>query len=239
MSESHEIQRVEENLPEKANNPLSILSQAVERGMDADTMERLCALAERWEDRNAAKEFAEALREFKARCPIIRKTKQGHTNKYAPLDRISAVIDPILGDLGLTYKWESDVSETVERVTCVLRHVSGHTETSSATCKRLPETKAMNSAQAATATRSYMRRETLIGVLGITTADEDMDGADPTTITEEQALALHAALVDTGGDVAKFCTFMRVESLSEIREQDYDRAMKAIRDAAKRRAAQR
>jgi hypothetical protein len=54
-------------------NPMSILQSATEQGAGIDVIERLSALAERWQDRTAQEKFAEALAMFQSLCPTVFK----------------------------------------------------------------------------------------------------------------------------------------------------------------------
>jgi hypothetical protein len=67
---------------------------------------------------------------------------------------------------------------------------------------------------------TYAQRYSLIQALGLTTCDEDDDGAtasaDVDTITESQAADLDTAIENVRGDKAKFCKFFGVSSLTEL-----------------------
>lgn len=132
-------------------------------------------MQEKWDKQQAKKSFLEALSKFQELCPIIEKTKQGHNCKYAPLDSIIKQIKSSLRDCGLSYRWESSDNNGDTTVTCVISHVNGHCETNQMTAK--PDTSgSKNAIQAIGSTRSYLHRYTLIGALGIGTADTDTDG---------------------------------------------------------------
>jgi hypothetical protein len=111
---------------------------------------------------------------FNAECPTIIKKKQAHNSKYAPLGDIHAQIKSALVSCGLSFRFEQDHSSGIE-VTCLISHELGHTE--KATMKALADTSGSKSAiQAMASTVTYLMRYTLCSALGITTADEDIDG---------------------------------------------------------------
>ena len=73
MTDEIEVRR--ETLPATVDTPMAILRTAVEQGIDAASIEKLAELAWKQQDRDAAKEFADALRTFQEVCPSIRKDK--------------------------------------------------------------------------------------------------------------------------------------------------------------------
>jgi len=88
-------------------NPMNLLSQAVSSNMPIESLERLVALQERWEAKQAQKAFFEAMNKFQADKPKIVKQNgvshdQGKTNKFffASLASIQEKIDPVLSKCG-------------------------------------------------------------------------------------------------------------------------------------------
>ena len=74
-----------------------------------------------------------------------------------------------------------------------------------------------NEIQSRGSTITYLQRYTLIGALGLTTADEDIDARIPQeTITEEQAADIKARLQETGSDVAKFCQALAISDVDSM-----------------------
>ena len=157
--------------------PIHLLSEAVQRGAEVDQLERLMELVDRFNKDNARKAFHAALADFQAHCPQIRKMKQGHNYKYAPLADIVAQVQEQLSHSGLSYRFEQDHSNNIS-VTCIVSHVDGHSERMTMTA--MPDTSgSKNSVQAIGSTVQYLMRYTFVGSLGITTADEDIDGRLP------------------------------------------------------------
>ncbi len=226
--------------------PGQLILAAMEKGVSVDVIEKLVALKERIEDRDASRAFNRAMAAFQAECPMIAKkttakitTSSGgsYSYTYAELDEIVATIAPLVEKHGFSYTWDARV-ETGGLLTCTIRirHIDGHSETSSFT---LPtDTKsAMSSQQKQAAANTFAKRQTLISGFGLTTTDEDTDGAepnDPTVITEDQVVALEDELTNGAVNRARFLSFMGVETIGQIRAIDYQRAVNAIRSAAKR-----
>jgi len=160
-------------------NPATrLIEMALTSNADIDKLERLMAMQTQWEEKNAKREFLDALARFQSKCPDIKKMKKGHNYMYAPLSDIIAQTRELLSDCGLSYRFEQDHSNGLIKVTCILSHVSGHSETN--TMVSVPDTSgSKNAIQAIGSAVQYMMRYTFIGATGITTADEDMDGRLP------------------------------------------------------------
>jgi hypothetical protein len=166
--------------------PHDLLSQAIEKGLDVEALGKLMDLQERWQANQARKLFFEAFTEFQAKCPDIRKTKEVRFKDsdvkpqyhYAPLADITRQIGPMLKANQLSYRWEiKDNSEEIN-VTCLVSHVEGHTERTTMSAKA-DTSGSKNAIQARGSAIEYLKRYTLIGALGISTADSDIDGRMP------------------------------------------------------------
>lgn len=158
-------------------NPMQLMQVAVESNADLDKLEKLMVLQERWEAGAAKKSYYAAMADFQRKCPDIKKLKQGHNYKYAPLGDIMAQIRDLMADCGLSVRFEQDHSSGIS-VTCVVTHKDGHSERT--TMVGVPDTSgSKNGIQAIGSTVTYLQRYTVIGALGITTADEDIDARLP------------------------------------------------------------
>lgn len=208
-----------------------LMMHAMERGEDAvEALERLIALQERREDRNAERAMAAAMAAFQGECPAIGQTEDGHHGTFAPLKEIVRVVRPILGRHGLTFAHDGEVGESGRiRVTCTLRHVAGASRT--ATFEGPPDTSGgKNPIQEMASTRSYLRRYTLIDVLGLTTEDDDDGaGADPPEyVTESQAADLASLADEVGADRGAFLRWFGVESFEEVPKKRLREATQAL-----------
>lgn len=237
-----------------------LILAAVEKGAPIETIERLVALRERIEDRDAGKAFTRAMAAFQKDCPMIQKkttakitTASGgsYSYTYAELEEIVATIAPFVERHGFTYTWDTKVEHTgMLTVTIRIRHIEGHVETSSF---ELPtDTKsAMSSQQKQAAANTFAKRQTLIAGFGLTTTDEDTDGAEPReldtrAITEDQVTILEDLLAArVSGKTpekaeafrARFLAHMDVESIERIPAGAYDRAVAALQPPAPKGAS--
>lgn len=181
--------------PENIATPATLLEMAVSQNADVDKLEKLMALQERYDAKQAKSAFLKAITEFQSIVPRITKTKEGHNYYYAPLADIIEQIKESLPKCGLSYRFEQNHEDSIE-VTCIVSHVDGHSESTS--MKAGADTSgSKNSVQAIGSTVQYLQRYTLIGALGLTTADEDIDARLPyERISKEQVTAINQMLAD-------------------------------------------
>lgn len=227
-----------------------LLALAVEKNLDVEKLERLVGLHERALERDARAQFFEAQAEFQRLCPPIRKVAAARTSPeggkvlytFAPLDEIARTINPFLARFGLSYSWDSTVTEDDKGATltcvCTVRHKAGHFITATFRCP-VAGTNMMSGAQKAASALTYARRQSLVQALGLTTTDDDDDGrdtgaSDDAVVTEEQAANLGALIDDVGADKAKFLAFFKVASIAAIPASRFTEAVRMLE--AKRKA---
>ena len=170
-----------------ANQATRLIELAINQNADIDRLEKLMALQQRWDADNARKAFYAAMASFQSELPVIKKLKTASfatrnggtmTYNYASLDDIAEQIKPFLAKHGLSYRFEQQFNQSGCKVSCVVSHKEGHF----VTCEMIgaPDSSGnKNSIQQIASTITYLRRYTLTGALGITTADEDIDGRLP------------------------------------------------------------
>lgn len=200
--------------------PINILDRAIASGADIANIEKLMDLQERWEKNKAKKAFNQALVEFQHRCPVIEKRKESHNYKYAPLGDIVTQIKDVLFDCGLSYRFEQNYEQGNITVTCIISHIDGHSESTTMTALA-DKSGSKNDIQAIGSAVTYLQRYTLLGALGITTADEDMDGRLPDEYREvdreRTQKLLNAAEESCKRGSAGFQTFWQSLSIKEQR----------------------
>lgn len=167
----------------KAENPTpgELLRIGVQQNVSVETLTKLLELQERFEANQARKAFEEAFAAFKASAPKLERSKEvsfgaGKTAyKYTPLDVIANTLGPVLAKHGFSYNWRQVVDQGNISVTCILRHSQGHSIENNLSAGADPSG-SKNAIQAIGSAVSYLRRYTLLGVLGMATSDEDTDG---------------------------------------------------------------
>lgn len=164
--------------PEVATTPAQLLALAVDKNLDIDKLSKLMELQERYNADLARKAFFRALTTFQAKVPELRKSKEvsfGDTKyHYAPLADIVRQIKDTCRDCLISYRWEIQDDKDEIKVSCIITHEDGHSEKTTMTAS--PDVSGKkNSIQARGSSIEYMKRYTLIGALGLSTADSDID----------------------------------------------------------------
>lgn len=159
----------------------TFISQAIEKNLPVETMEKLFSLMERAKEAHAKSEYHYALSAFQAACPVIEKTKVVNDKsgkeryRFAPIDSIVEQIKKPLGDNGLSYTFTTGNKEGFIVAIVKITHVLGYSETSDF---EIPIDKEafMSKQQQYAAALTYAKRYALCNALGISTGDEDNDG---------------------------------------------------------------
>jgi hypothetical protein len=181
--------------------PLMILQEGVKQGVSIETLTQLLGLQERFEANQARKAFDEAFAAFKAEAPKLERSKEvsfGSNKtayKYTPLDVIANTLGPILAKHGLSYNWKQESTKESITVTCILRHTQGHAIENQLSAQSDPSG-SKNAIQAIGSAVSYLRRYTLLGVLGLATSDEDTDGVTMQEAADFIALIEESETID-------------------------------------------
>jgi hypothetical protein len=168
---------------------LAVIERAArDPNVDVDKMERLFALQERVQERNAKAAFTEAKVAMRPELPEITmrgmiripdKNKPGHFSQETPFARFEDIHDavmPVLTAHGFDLSYRNGLSPDGKvRVTTILSHVGGHSEE---TVFDLPHDSSgsKNSVQAVGSSTSYGRRYGTLSILNIKVAGEDDDG---------------------------------------------------------------
>lgn len=213
-------------------------------------LEKLVALHNQQEDRNAAREFADALARFQSECPSVTKnrtadfaTKSGVKVRYsyAELHQIARTVRPHLHKHGFSYSWDNTVDGGKLRCVCTLRHSNGHRETAGFEAT-VGGTELMSEPQKVKAALTFAERTTLIQVLGLTDCDEDTDGPPPgdgpETVGPGQLRALEEMLVaiDASPDSRRrFLAKYQVEALDRMHVAVFPLALADLKAVAEKK----
>lgn len=234
--------------PRVATSMTELLALAVQQGTPVAELKELVALHERLSERQAQQDFADAMAVFQRECPPIKRTStaqfatrgggnMGYT--FAALDEIAATVNPILTRHGLSYTWDSTVTGGTITCACIVRHRSGHSVRATIT---LPteSPSAMSSQQKVGSALTFARRLSLTQALGLTTTDDDTDGADAgarvDTITEEQVTTLVALAEEVGVTGARWDRFLAHLSVQAIEALPAARYADAVAALERKRA---
>jgi len=161
---------------------IDVIAQAArDPSVDIDKMERLIAMQERVQGREAQTSYYAALAEMQPNLPIIDerggiKDRSGAIQStYALWEDVNEAIRPTLSEHGFSLSFRVSRAEGEIIVTGILAHRLGHREE---TTLALPTdtSGSKNAVQAVGSSTSYGKRYTAFALLNITTTGEDDDG---------------------------------------------------------------
>lgn len=180
--------KTESAITAPAESPLmaaAALVQQADGKIDVDKLEALLKVQMQWEANEAKKAYVVAMAKFKENPPKILKdksvsyavaNKSPTSYKHASLHNVTSKINTELSKYGLTAAWVTSQDNGKIKVTCVITHADGHSETTCLSAE--PDTTgSKNPIQAIGSTVTYLQRYTLLALTGLATADQDDDGA--------------------------------------------------------------
>ncbi len=191
-----DIQKTSQEIAQVQDMGASLMS-VIERAardpnVDIDKMERLLALQERVQQRDAAMAYNVALSEMQPRLPIITergkiiipdkndKTKNIQETPYARWEDINEAIRPLLHEYGFALTFRTGTAADGKLlVTGILKHSLGHQEEATIPLPH-DSSGSKNAVQAIGSSLSYGKRYSAIQLLNITTKGEDDDGTSAT-----------------------------------------------------------
>lgn len=212
-----------------AVTPMDMLNRAVESGAGLEMVEKLMSLQERWETGQARKAFDRAIAAAKAKITPIQRNAKGHNDKrYADFAAIAKVVDPILSEHGLSYRFRTAQGDRIS-VTCILSHEDGHSEETTLSGPA-DASGSKNAIQAIGSTLTYLQRYSLVQMLGLAASNDDDGKAGTTggTISEDQAAELIALADEVNADKRAFCEYFKIEGIAMMPAKDFDRAKIAL-----------
>lgn len=154
---------------------LALIHMAVQRGSDLAMVEKLMDLKDRHEQTAARKSFIEAMSAFKAHAiSVVKdKTNSQYSSKYVSLGNLVSTVTPFLSQHGLSVHWEIDQTAAI-KVTCIVRHVMGHSESVSMVCPP-DKSGAKNPIQEIKSAITYGKACTFESICGLASTDANLD----------------------------------------------------------------
>lgn len=221
-----------EHLPTTNPTPMDLLQAAVANGVDAEQLEKLMDLQERYQANEARRAFSNAKADFQSRCPTILKTKSaGRGITYAPLDEVLRTIRPHLDATGLSVSFSTRKDDGERVCVCTVMHRDGHSEESTFPMQIDSEMR-VNDTQKTGSANSYAKRYALMGALNLVASDDDDDGyAAGTVNVSEEEVARLTNLMKSIKDIdrAAFFKFLGVDKLEDLPAKDFNRALNALK----------
>jgi hypothetical protein len=178
------VQKIDD--PRAAQNVAeTFISQAIQKGVPVETLERLLAMRQQLKAEFAKEAFNRALAEFQAECPVIEKTKKvdftskrtgNRTNyAYAPLEVIVQQVKEFLQRHGFSYTITAEVdNNSMMTAICTVTHELGHSEQSKFQVP-IDKDSYMNAQQQFASALTFAKRYAFCNAFGILTGDEDDD----------------------------------------------------------------
>lgn len=166
-------------------SPMDVfIGQAIEKGLDIQSLEKLLQMREKLEAEMAKKEFDKAMSLFQSKCPIIKKSKkvsfEAKTSgrviqyNYAPLDDILQEAKQFFEECGLSFRIKTKVENSLMTVICTVTHLRGHSESSEFSIP-IENSAIMNEAQKFASAHTFCKRYAICNAFGILTGDDDDD----------------------------------------------------------------
>lgn len=235
---------------DQSDQMMTLLDRAVAMGKDGvEVLEKLLELRDRENRRTAELEFSRALAAFQRDVPAVPKsskakipTKGGGSFEYAyaDLEQIIETVRPHLSAHGLSFTFDTEMSDQMLVVQCVLRHELGHFAMTTFTLPTASESSVMSAQQKVGAALTFAKRHSLVAALGLALTDPEPAEAQQrtaSTITEDQAATLDQLIVETKTDRAKLLAAYRVAALSELRPNQFVEAVRVL-EARRKEAGQ-
>lgn len=227
-------------------NPMDMLLNAIQNpDLDMAKLEKLLQLQREWTAELARKAYIQAMVRFKKTVPAIVKNRKakiagkngadGFAYEFADLPAVLATVIPALADEGFTHDWKMKQADGIMTVTCILRHIDGHTE-STEMFALYDATGGKNAIQAIASAKTYLERYTVLAITGLSTASAEDDdgkstdknpGLQPISAEKVQEIRDKLETMD-GGAERGLLDYLRVESIEEIPLQGYELAIDAL-----------
>lgn len=162
----------------------NLIGQAIKNKVSVETMERLLAMRKELKQEYAKEQFDKAMATFQSLCPVIKKDKAGGKTYggevayyYAPLESIVFQVKHLLQDNGFSYAVQTETNDDNVKVSCIVKHTAGHSETSNVSVPLGAGTKVMSAPQIVASALTFAKRYAFCNAFGILTGDDDNDGA--------------------------------------------------------------
>lgn len=225
----NEVTKINEGeAPLVVADPMVSMIERVLTNPDADLakLTAMLEMKERLDAQKARRSFDMAISQAKSgMTPILKTGIVDYENskgdrtffKHETLDGIAKVIDPILSEHGLSYRFRSHQEAGQLHVTCVVAHQDGHFEETS--LQGAPDASgAKNNYQALGSAVTYLQRYTLKLALGLSAAKDDEAAmvAQVETITPEQIEEIEDLAERAGVKIGVILTANKVNAIHDL-----------------------
>lgn len=202
-------------------------------------LERLVAMQERKEAKDAEREYAVAFHKLQEAMPGVQALDEvpdkhgGVRYTFASYERIMAQVRPLLISHGFSVTFDSEFKDERLVMRCTLMHVGGHSRTTTQ-YMRVSAPYGANDTQADGATSSMAKRYALCCALNIV-IERDTDGVadarnEGAPISYEQAQTLREMVTEAKADSVKFLKYAGAATFEEIGVNRYQSLFRELQD---------
>lgn len=217
-------------------NPIAPMIEAITKsGVTGDNMavlERMVALYERQESRNAEKAFAAAFVALQSDMPVIVASSIiPNRGKYERFEDVMRQVGPLLTKHGFSVSFAMDFRDNRIVQTCHLKHIAGHSQSNSFAVRA--GGKADSDTQADCKAATTAKRNALLNALNIVIRQDVFMGENDATIdgefiSAEKVQYLREQVSETGSDERRFLALAGVQKFEEITTGSYDVLVRAL-----------
>lgn len=224
-----------------------LLQALIDRGnpeANIGVLERLVALKERSDAKQAEREFAVAFHALQQETLSVQARDEvpdkhgGVRYVFASYECIMRQVGPLLLKHGFSVSYDSEFKENRMVMRCTLTHVSGHSRVTSQ-FMRVGAVYGANDAQNDGATATMARRYALCSALNIVIS-RDTDGADATNegqaISFDMAQTLAEMVKETNSNEAAFLKYAGAAKYEEIGQNRYQELFRSLQQKLDRRS---
>lgn len=207
----------------------ALLAQAVQNNVNVEILERLLVIRRELRAEAAKEAFDEAMRAFQGECQPIVKSRPVKTDNasyaYAPIEDLQLHTQALRAKYGFSYTIHTETFEKHVSATCVIKHTSGHQETSPP--YKVPVgagTRLMSNTQVYAAAITFATRYAFKYAFGLTIIGEDNEEHVQKRIANESKpptdaeLATLLSLIEASGFSAdEIAKKFKVSSLTDVK----------------------
>jgi hypothetical protein len=219
-----------------------LLQHVIEKGdpvANIEVLERLIALKERSDAKQAEREFAVAFAKLQREIGSVEAKKEVPNRDgsiryiYAPFEDIMRHVQPFLEANGFSVTFSSEIKEDRVVLHCTIRHTAGHSQTNQFMARIGSGPPNASGAQADGAAATYAKRRAFCDALNIV-AEVDTDGADQDArslgapISHEQAQTLRELVKETRSNEAAFLKYAGAATYEEIGQKRYQELFRTL-----------
>lgn len=228
-------------LPAEALSMMEVIGRAAaDPKTDVDKLERLLSIYERLTAQKVEQEFNASMSAAQSEMrPVSQDASNPQTrSKYASYNALDHALRPIYTKHGfaLSFDTADGAADGNIRVVCKVSHRAGHSERPHldmpADGKGAKGGDVMTKTHATMSAVSYAKRGLLKMIFNIAEGESDDDGnaAGDTNakITEDQVATIRGMIERTGTDLEKFCAYLKVDALPNLKVKDFPRAIQAL-----------